>query len=297
MTLTETINLFSEKRNRKKNHTQALTIQKFRFIAADQTKKQQLFSRITAKLPEIQKLEGIDLPTFQDLKLNIREIKCLSDSIIFYINFHKPDSKVSSTPDVKDDPVGSTNVPRKNEAEMIVGIKGNNIYAGIMIAYWNSLRRHLLAFIEKIIDLDLKKTPITAYPNNDFLRQVRKKKIIGYGVAAEMSLAHLDASVRSPGFIDKICQRKKSPDAKVSGHIIIDAKLNPSILPDNIEEAIETTDLEEYLDEENFLLTSDNQKLYPREFLDRTTYFASPLTDKTILYKSAFAIMKYHISK
>lgn len=287
---------FSVKKNTELNHTQPLTLQKFRFKAENQTTSKQLFSILNAQITEIKALIGKDIPTFQNLKLNIRDIRTSSDYLLFYIAFHNPDSIVASTPHNIKTAVESTSVPRKNEAEIILGVKGNNIYAGIMIANWNSLSRHINAFFSATTSLDLNKTPITNFPNNDFYTRVKNETIIAYGISAEMSLAHLEQDIRSPSILKALMGKKKTTGEKVTGHILVDAKMNPSILSDDVTDILQTTDLEQYLDEDNFLLTSSNKRLYPREFLDRTTYFASKLNDKTILYNVAFDIIEHHIS-
>jgi len=291
---------FSLKKNTKLNHTQPLTIQKFKFKAEDQTESKKLFSILKAHSSLLESLIGRDIPSSfiqENLQLNIRDIKSSSDYMMFYVTFHNPNSKVASTPDNTEVAVTSTSVPRKNEAELILGVKGNNLYAGIMISPWNSLSRHLHDFFYATINLDLDKTPITNFPNNNFFEKVKNENIIAYGIGAEMSLAHIHQDSRSPGILDALFRKKKTNDDKVTGHILIDAKMNPLILPDDVEDILQTTDLEQYLDEDNFLLTSSNRRLYPREFLDRTTYFSTKLNDKTIFCSAAFDIMKHHISK
>lgn len=289
---------FSLKRNSAMNHTQPLTLQKFIFKAEDQNKSNQLFIKLKSDIQRIKSLIGIDIDTFNGLQLNIRKVRKKTDYLMMYVTFHQPFAKVASTPTSTQEAVGSTNIKRKNEAEVILGVKGNNIFAGIMIANWNSLRRHLTAILEAITELDLAKTPITNFPNNDFFRKVANEKIVAYGVAANMSLANLESSITEPSILTKIlkpCSNKKKGKT-VTGHILIDAKLNPTVISDDVGDVLETTDLEQYLDEENFLLTASNKKLYPRDFLDRTTYYAMPLNDKTILCKYAFDILEHHIT-
>lgn len=288
---------YSNHLNKEKNHTQPATIQKFHYMAEDKTVENSLLNIIQSRLDEIKELEGVDIPAFEGLMMSIREIRESPNSLSFFVSFHDPEHKLSITPPDSEESVTSLHVQRKNEAELFFSIKGNFVYAGIMIASWNSLRKHLYCFLDnsKIQLIDKESAPITAFPDNDFFEKVKSKKIVAYGIGADISLSNLNSSARSPSMMESLFGKKKSSRSKITGHFMVDSNLNSKILPDDAEDILLKTDISLYLDEDNFFFTSDNKKLYPKDFLMRTTYYSFPYNYKTIRSQYAFDILKHHL--